>query len=86
MSRHGAGLCDSVCTGNEYQCGGSLAVSVYEFDGSTPPTVSDEWSYEGCYNDEKKDRIFSFARDNGLSNLSPPVRSWLGHCGVGALG
>ena len=69
VDRHGDGVCDMKCSDGDYACGGSYATTTYESKVST----SDDWTYEGCYHDDKSDRILTLADDDRVSNLSPQV-------------
>ncbi|CAM9210775.1 unnamed protein product, partial [Laminaria digitata] len=73
VGRHGAGACDMPCSGSDYACGGNYAVTAYEIEGSDPPTTSEDWTYDGCYHDDRDDRILTLADDDDLSKLSPQV-------------
>lgn len=54
---------------------GVYAMTTYEYDdaGSTPPTVAGGGTYIGCFHDEKKDRVFTVARDASNPSLTPDV-------------
>ena len=61
------------CSGGDYACGGLHAMDAYEIEDSSPPTNSDDWTYQDCYHDDKQDRILTLGRDDRLSELSPQV-------------
>ena len=48
-------------------------MDAYEIEDSSPPTNSDDWTYQDCYHDDKQDRILTLGRDDRLSELSPQV-------------
>lgn len=69
VDKHGDGVCDMQCSGSEHACGGNYAITAYEIEATT----SDDWTYEGCYHDDRQDRILTLADDDRLTNLSPQV-------------
>eukprot|EP00903_Cladosiphon_okamuranus_P010392 g9830.t1 len=62
LSQHGTAICDILCNGDsDTICGGSWALSVYEFvDDGFPPSPAPDLSgvsYVGCFADDKDARL-----------------------------
>lgn len=71
--------CVAPCSGDVTEtCGGSYALSVYEFSGSSKPpaptpTPSGDYKYTGCFVDSGSDRLLSGAAVKGDSGMTTAV-------------
>lgn len=67
--RHGTGVCDMACSGDEeFSCGGEYSFDMYKLEWPEP---SDDEEYVGCFVDAKDDRIM----DNMITddNMTPQL-------------
>ena len=81
FDRHGPGVCDIPCVGNEDEvCGGDFAISVYPNEGAiddttvTVETDDVEDDFLGCFGDDQNARIFPVARVLGNPDMTSAVR------------
>lgn len=59
LARHGIGMCDKWCSGDQSQtCGGVDSFDVYDLGVPERPVMP---GYLGCYTDMKDDRVMAWA-------------------------
>ena len=73
MDRHGTAVCDMQCSGGEYACGGTHAITAYQLADVVellPEDLSGA-TYLGCYKDTGRDRIM--VRDSTSDSMNAEV-------------